>query len=98
MPEIHVETETEGENGWHYEVRIGEPPDARTLQVSMAWVDYDLWSQGAIQPAHVIRTVIQFVLEQRAATEANEPVPDRFDAAIVRRWYRDADDQIASRL
>lgn len=101
MPEIRVETEVEGDHGWRYEITLGDesdPTPARSLDVTMAWVDYDLWSQGTVRPAHVIRAVLLYVLERRAASSPADPLPDRFDAAIVRRWYRDADSEITSRL
>jgi len=91
---IRIETETEIAAGWTFVALLGVEPDPRRCRVSLSWADYDLWSGGDVAPEEVVRAVLEFVLERRSAAE----VPERFDAALVRRWYRDADRELGGRV
>ncbi|MFG0329661.1 MAG: hypothetical protein ACF8PN_07135 [Phycisphaerales bacterium] len=95
MPEIRVETESEIVNGWSFEVVIIEPGVAPARRrVSLSWADYDYWCQGRARPEAVVHAVVEVVLEERTLAE----IPDRFDAAIARRWIPDADQRLQTRV
>ncbi len=89
MSVIRVEQETETSRGWEFRVvvlREGEAPSEHTVRLS--WVDYDHWSHGGAPPARVVEAIFRFL------DDRNEKPPAAFDAANLRRRYRNFDSEI----
>ncbi len=95
VAKVTVERETEGEHGWSYavSVRDGQQP-ARTLTVTLAWVDYEHLCGGRVAPERIARAVVELLLEHWK----DGPIPERFDASTVRRWVPGMDHQVRDRV
>ena len=93
MTEVLVVSEVEQPAGWLFEIQWTGPreDDAGHTSMSLAWADYNHWSaSGTDEPSSVAAAVVRFWLDQRT----NIAIPKRFDAAIVRRRFPNADDII----
>ncbi|MEO1128139.1 MAG: hypothetical protein AAFX05_00355 [Planctomycetota bacterium] len=86
--QVEVVEEQESGAGWVFTVAVG---DARHA-IRLSWVDHDHWSGGACAPAHVVSEIVNFLLEHK------HPIPDRFDAATIRRRYPSIEDELPGRL
>ncbi len=63
----------------------------KKTSMTLAWVDYNHWSaSGSDEPSRVAEAVLRFWLNHSERIT----VPDRFDAALVRRRFSEADDVI----
>lgn len=96
MAEVRIQSETEIPQGWRYVVEVmadGEAPSVH--RVRLAWVDHNFWAgERAVAPSRVAQAVVEFLLEARPDDE----LPDRFDAAMARRWAPEIDRELARRL
>ena len=90
--QCEITSEREVGNGWTFSIQVlDDDGRLRRHELRLAWADYNLWSgSGADEPARVAVAVMQFLLTRRGADE----IPASFDAAMARRWYRDADGHI----
>ena len=61
-------------------------------EVTLAWVDHEHWSGGRFPPSTVVERLFGVLLEQRL------DIPERFDAATARRWFRELDEELMRRL
>lgn len=95
MARVEVLDEQEATAGWVFRVRIshdgGEPTEH---SVALSWVDHDYWSGGASPPASVVQRVMEYLVEQ----ESRGTIPERMDAASVRRRYPEIDQLLFGRL
>lgn len=103
VAKVVVETEREEPSGWRFSVSVlavdrnaseARAPAVSRHTVHLSWADYDLWCQGRSRPEAVVKAVVEFVVNERLI----EPLPERFDAAMVRRWRRGADDELRRRV
>ena len=92
MARIEIQSEEESGRGWVYRAAVEHAGQRTQHAVTLAWVDHDRWSGGRVPPSTVIEALIGFVLEQGRA------IPERFDAATVRRWFPDVDRELAGRF
>jgi len=92
LAQVEIITEQSSDTGWQFEAQLLD--DAGSLHrrtVRLSWADYNLWSRdGADPPEHVAEAVLRFLLDRMPAGEMRE----RFDAAIARRLFDDADEVI----
>lgn len=94
-PRIEVISERESGPAWIFGIR--DRASQRTLEVSMSWADYDLWSpEGAHPPSEVAGAAAEVLLE--ALSAAAGALPRRLDVSLARRHRRDADAAIRARL
>ena len=101
---IRVGQERETAHGWSYEIVVhpveagadDQPTRApvRACLVSLNWSDHDHWSGGVCPPSVVIERLMSLLIELRPDLD----LPERFDAATVRRWIPDLDAQLRARL
>lgn len=95
MDGVDVRQETEMPRGWRYVVQIRQSAgDVSEHEVSLSWVDHDLWSGGRRPPSMVIEAVIKRVLQHRPAAL----LPARFDAARARWWVDGFDQELRAAL
>mgnify|MGYP003701015881 CR=1 FL=1 len=87
---VEVVEERDVARGWEFLVRVG----AAEHLVRMSWVDYEHWSRGGATPASVVAAVVGLMIDRGGPGS----VPDRFDAARVRRLHADADEVLRERL
>lgn len=92
MAQVEILSEKEAAGGWSFQMQIlDETSTLRRHRITLSWADYNLWSpDGTDEPAQVAEAVLTFLL-QRLPTEE---IRTSFDAASVRRWFGDADEQI----
>lgn len=93
MAQIDIQSETDIERGWTYEVQV---EDSRTHQytVTLSWSDYDLWSHGRIAPERVIKAAFEFLLEREPASA----ILQEFDCAVIRRYFPEVDRELPTLL
>lgn len=84
MPTVRIKTETEVPQGWRYLVEIeAESGNRSDHRLRLAWVDHNFWTgERPIHPSRVAQAVVEYLL----AARPDDDLPDRFDAAMARRW------------
>ena len=92
MSVIEVHSEQETSRGWSYRVDIHRPGGPESShEVTLAWVDHEHWCGGGIPPSRVVEALARFLLDR----EGEHPIPARFDASTVRRWFPEVDEGLA---
>jgi hypothetical protein len=92
MARAHVETEESLSRGWSYRVVLSRDNGISTTHtVTLHWADHDHWSGGRLAPSRVVEIVLLHLLSHAAAADA---LPERFDAAKVRRWCPGIDSEL----
>jgi hypothetical protein len=93
---IDIRTECEHRGGWKYHVRIQQPDGSwRDHTVTLAWCDHDYWSGGRQAPSKVLETVLDLAVN--AFDGPGSVLPERFDAARLRRVMPSLDAQMRPR-
>jgi hypothetical protein len=89
IPRVEVTTEQELPGGWSYQVLIHRNghPDSHT--VTLSWRDHDYWCGGASAPSRLMQALIEFALKHETP-----PMPAKFDAARIRRWLPQIDQEL----
>lgn len=92
MAHVEILSEQETPGGWSFRAQImGTDSVLRHHRITLSWADYNLWSpDGTDEPARVAEAVLAFLLSRVGPGE----IRDRFDAAVLRRRFSDADDLI----
>jgi len=92
VAQIEILSERDAGSGWVFEAQILEASgDLRTVRVSLAWSDYNLWSpDGGDAPARVAEAVLAFLISKLPPAE----IHTRLDASMTRRLFDDADNAI----
>ena len=86
---IRIDQETETEKGWSFRVAItGDGGGETEHLLRLSWMDYDYWSRGVAPPVRIAEAIFRFILAR-----GDQP-PPAFDAATLRRRYRDFDTAI----
>ncbi|MHC4996915.1 MAG: hypothetical protein ACYTGQ_17900 [Planctomycetota bacterium] len=94
MTKIDVMTETDSPRGWTFEVRVQEGGETREFEVTLSWAEYDLWSRGQVAPERVVDSVFVFLLQN----EPLEAIKQRFDCAVIRRYFPRVDQELPGLL
>ena len=96
MPQVHIRSESDIPQGWRYVIEIDHDDGSHsTHHLRLAWVDHNHWAgERSITPSRVAQALVEYLL----AAELEEPLPDRFDAATVRRWLPAIDEELAGVL
>lgn len=96
MSTVHIRSESEVPQGWRYVVEIDHESGGRSShRVRLAWVDHNFWTgERPIPPSRVAQAVVEYLL----AARPDDDLPDRFDAAMARRWAPAIDRELPERL
>jgi hypothetical protein len=96
VPVVRVKTETEVPQGWRYVVEIEHARGGTTThRLRLAWVDHHFWSgERPVPPSRVAQAVVEYLL----AARPDDDLPDRFDAAMARRWAPAIDRELPNSL
>jgi hypothetical protein len=89
IPRVEVTTEEERPGGWSYAVVVHRENGPASHTVTLSWRDHDYWCGGASSPSRVIQAVLEFTLRHETP-----PFPRKFDAARVRRWLPQIDQEL----
>ena len=92
--EIEIGPETQGKNCWTYQVRVFQGGQTFDYDVTLGWMDYDLWSHGRVAPNRVVRAIFEFLLSRESALS----ILPRFDCALVRRYFPEGDGELPKLL
>jgi hypothetical protein len=88
---VDIRTESESRLGWSYQVGLRAADGSWSeYTVTLAWCDHDYWSGGRQSPSVVLRRALEAALDGGAGPR----LPQRFDAARLRRLVPDLDDQM----
>ena len=93
MAIFEIISENEETGGWLYEFQSVTESSGKLHkhQMHLSWVDYNHWSAtGSDIPQKVAEAVLGFLLTRLTIND----LPDRFDASLARRRFKDADDAI----
>jgi hypothetical protein len=91
---VEIVEERDTSRGWEFLARLDTPRGPRDVVLLMSWVDCEHWSRGGAPPADVAREVLRLLVER----DGLDSLPDRFDAARLRRLHPDSDDALRDRL
>lgn len=94
MIQIDVKTETEHSRGWAFDVALDDNGTIYDFVVQLSFVDYDLWSHGQVAPEKVVAAAFRFLLDNEPITS----IMQKFDCAVIRRYFKDADDKLPGYL
>ena len=89
MTTIEIMTEQETGRGWEHRVAVVRDSGNRTEHtVRLSWADHEHWSGGRDSPSRVIEALLRLLVDREEA----RAIPERFDAATVRRWWAGVDE------
>ncbi len=94
MATIQIHSEQESNRGWSFAVRVEDDGDIHDYDVTLSWADYDLWSRGQVAPEKVVRAAFEFLLDREPPTA----ILQKFDCAVIRRYFPEVDKEIGSFL
>ena len=94
MHRINVLTETDGPNHWTYTVQVTSGTTTRGFDVTLHWSDYNMWSHGRVAPEKVVHAAFEFLLTQEPASS----ILQRFDCAVIRRYFPQVDQELPTFL
>lgn len=94
MADVDVQVEQEQGQGWRYQVALSRDGQKTEHTVRLAWVDHEHWCGGRVAPSKVVEALMAFLLRH----EFEHEIPRSFDAATVRRWFPEVDQELAERL
>ncbi len=90
---VEVVTETPEPRGWSYSIRVHRESGVCEHTVTLAWCDHDHWSGGRLAPSRVVQAAVEYSLSHGGPT-----LPARFDAARIRRYLPQMDDDLRATL
>ncbi|NBD32905.1 MAG: hypothetical protein GVY17_08080 [Cyanobacteria bacterium] len=94
MANIDIQSTTEGDNGWSYQVKLDEGRSSHQYQVTLSRADYEQWSQGQAEPEQVIRAAFDFLLKHEPASA----ILSEFDCSVIRRYFPEVDRELPKKL
>jgi hypothetical protein len=94
MANIDIQSETQLDNGWSYQVTIDDNGSKYHYSVTLNRSDYNLWSPAQVPPAKVIEAAFEFLLEREPASS----ILSRFDCAVIRRYFPKVDSELPLKL
>jgi hypothetical protein len=89
IPRIEVQVEQECPHGWSYQVLVHRSEGSEAHTVTLSWRDHDYWCGGASPPSRVVQAVMEYLVRHETPAW-----PARFDAARVRRWLPQIDQEL----
>ena len=95
MSDVEIIAEQALPAGWAFEAQWIDADTAalRATRITLTWADYNLWSpDGSDEPANVAAAALRFWLRH----DPDQVIPAAFDAAILRRKFAGADEQITA--
>ncbi|MGF1479800.1 MAG: hypothetical protein ACFB4I_09945 [Cyanophyceae cyanobacterium] len=92
MANINIQSQTELDNGWSYQVKLQDNGE-HSYSVTLSQSDYEQWSQGA-SPDKVIEAAFAFLLEREPASA----ILSEFDCSVIRRYFPEVDRELPKRL
>ncbi|PSO52801.1 MAG: hypothetical protein BRC47_12325 [Cyanobacteria bacterium QS_7_48_42] len=94
MANIEIQSQTEQDNGWAYEVNLDNNGSQHQYSVTLSRSDYDKWSQGQLPPKNVVKAAFEFLLERESASS----IMSKFDCSVIRRYFPDVDRELPKKF
>lgn len=94
MANIEVQSTTQLDNGWSYQVKLDDHGTQHDYSVTLSHSDYDQWSQGQVPPEKVLQKVFEFLLEREPASS----ILTEFNCAVIRRYFPEVDRELPSKF
>jgi len=95
MANIEIQSATETDNGWSYQVKLDEGSSQHQYSVTLTQSDYNQWSNnGQLQPEQVIKAAFDFLLEREPASA----ILSKFDCSVIRRYFPEVDRELPKKL
>lgn len=94
MANIEIQSATETDNGWSYQVKLDEGGSQHQYSVTLSRSDYDQWSNGQVKPEQVIQAAFDFLLEREPASA----ILSKFDCSVIRRYFPEVDRELPKKL
>lgn len=92
MPQLEIIAERDQPGGWAFDAQVlDDAGGLHRIMLTLSWADYNLWSRdGSAEPQQVAAAVLWFLLSKQSPAELRE----QYDAALARKQFPDADEQI----
>lgn len=87
--------ETETQRGWLYLGTLQTASGERSIEMSLSWADYEHWGRGLVRPVEVAGALLRVIANVGLS---GETLPDRFDAARLRRQIEGFDELVRQEL
>ena len=94
MANLEIQSATEENNSWSYQVKLDEGRSSHQYQVTLSRTDYEQWSQGQAEPEQVIQAAFDFLLEREPASA----ILSGFDCSVIRRYFPEVDRELPKKL
>lgn len=94
MASIHIQSQTQLDNGWSYQVKLSDNGNEHHYSVTLNQSDYNQWSQGQVPPEKVISAAFEFLLEREPASS----ILSQFDCTVIRRYFPEVDHELPQKL
>jgi hypothetical protein len=90
MADINIQSETQQNGSWSYQVQV----DSRNYSVTLSQSDYDQWTQGKVSPQQTIEAAFEFLLEREPASS----IMSQFDCSVIRRYFPEVDRELPKKF
>lgn len=90
MADINIQSETQQNGSWSYQVQV----DSRNYSVTLSQSDYDQWTQGKVSPQQIIEAAFEFLLEREPASS----IMSQFDCSVIRRYFPEVDRELPKKF
>lgn len=94
MANIDIQSQTEKDNGWAYEVKLNHQRRDYNYSVTLSRSDYEKWASGQQSPNEVIQAAFDFLLER----EGPGSIMSQFDCSVIRRFFPEVDRELPKKL
>ena len=91
LSEVRIERESETPAGWELRAVLRRGGQERRHVLMLSYQDYELWCHGMRPPSDVGQSLLEIVWRNVGVEHVPDPLPERFDAGIVRRWLMGVD-------
>lgn len=94
MAKVDIQSQSQSDNGWSYEVLLDHNGSQSRYSVTLSQSDYEQWTQGKVPPERVIEAAFEFLLEREPASS----IMSEFDCSVMRRYFPEVDQELPKKL
>ena len=86
--------ESETPSGWCFIGEVTSDNERRAIEMVVSWPDYEYWGRGLVRPVDVAKALLRVAIRERVLHQ----LPEKFDAARLRRTIERFDDRVKGEL